>query len=132
MRLKLLALAGLAMIAAPSAGFAQEYKMATVFSGNELRLYVMNHLNNDCSSGLRPDVHVVVQPANGTVRLEPTTITVDRAATDPFAKCNGKKVDGMAVLYTSKFAYVGLDKLVLETDFHSGTVRRYEALIDVR
>jgi hypothetical protein len=132
MRLKLAALAGLMMMAAPSAGFAQEYKMASVFSGNELRLYVLNYVNNDCTSGVRPDVHVVTQPANGTVRLEPVPVTVDRAASDPLSKCNGKKVDGMAVLYTSKFAYVGLDKLVLETDFRTGTIRRYEALIDVR
>lgn len=132
MRLKLTALAGLMMMAAPSAGFAQEYKMATVFSGNELRLYLLNYVNGDCTSGVRPDVHVVTQPANGTVRLEPVPVTVERAATDSLSKCNGKKVDGVAVLYTSKFAYVGLDKLVLETDYHTGNIRRYEAVIDVR
>jgi hypothetical protein len=132
MRVKLAALAGLMMLVAPSASFAQEYKMATVFSGNELRLYLLNYVNGDCTSGVRPDVHVVSQPANGTVRVEPVPVTVDRAASDPLAKCNGKKVDGVAVLYTSKFAYVGFDKLVLETDFHTGNIRRYEALIDVR
>lgn len=132
MRLKLAALAGLVMIAAPSAGFAQEYKMATVFSGNELRLYTMNYVNSDCTSGLRPDVHVVTQPANGTVRLDPVPVTVARAPSDSLSKCNGKKVDGVAVLYTSKFAYVGVDKLVIETDYHTGNIRRYEVVIDVR
>ena len=132
MRLKLAALAGLMMLASPNIGFAQEYKMASVFSGNELRLYVMNLVNKDCTSGARPDVHVVVPPTNGTVRLEPILFTVDRPATDPNSRCNGKKVDALAVFYTSNPAYVGVDKLVLETDFHTGNIRRFEALVDVR
>ena len=132
MRLKLAALAGLVMFAAPNTGLAQEYKMASVFSGNDLKLYVMNHVNNDCSSSARPNVHVVTAPANGTVRLEPVSMTLERPATDAYAKCNGKKVDALAVIYTSKGDYVGLDKLVVETDFHTGNIRRFEAMIDVR
>jgi hypothetical protein len=132
MRLKSALLASLIVLTAPNAGFAQEYKAATAFSGNELRLYVMNQVNADCTSGLRPDVHVVNPPANGSIRMEPVAQTVDRVATDPMAKCNGKKVDGLAVFYTSKFAYVGLDKLVLEADFHTGNIRRYEVLLEVR
>ena len=132
MRLKLAALAGLFLLATPTAGFAQEYKMVSVFSGNDVRLYLLNYVNNDCSAGLRPDVHVVTQPANGTVRVDPMPVTVDRATTDPLSRCNGKKVDGAAVIYTAKPAYSGLDKLVLEIDFHTGNIRRYEAVIDVR
>ena len=132
MRLKLAALAGLLMVSSPTTGFAQEYKMATVFSGNELRLYVMNLVNKDCTSGARPDVHVVLQPANGTVRAEPVLYTVDRPASDPNSRCNGRKVNGLAVFYTSNAGYVGIEKVVLETDFHTGNIRRYEALIDVR
>jgi hypothetical protein len=132
MRLKLAALAGLLLVTAPSSGFAQEYKMASVFSGNELRVYVMNLVNKDCTSGARPDVHVVMQPANGSVRLEPVLHTVDRPVSDPNSRCNGKKVDGLAVFYTANRDYAGVDKLVLETDFHTGNIRRFEALIDVR
>jgi hypothetical protein len=132
MRLKLAALAGLFLVTAPSAGFAQEYKIASVFNGNELRLYTMNLVTKDCTSGTRPDVRVAIQPANGTVRLEPVLYTVDRPASDPNSKCNGKKVDGLAVFYTANRGYAGIDKLVLETDFHTGNIRRFEALIDVR
>jgi hypothetical protein len=133
MRKTLIGLAGLVSAFLPNSGFAQEYKVANVFSGSEVRLYVMSNVNNDCTSGPRPEVRVVTQPTNGTARLEEKAMPLNRAASDPNAKCNGKNVDAVILLYTSNPGYTGLDKLVIETDFyHTGNVRRYEAVVDVR
>jgi len=107
--------------------------MANVFSGSEVRLYVLSNVNSDCTSGPRPEVRVVTQPANGTARLEEKSMPLNRASSDPNAKCNGKNVDAVVVFYTSNSGYTGLDKLVVETDFnHTGNVRRFEAVVDVR
>ena len=133
MRGTLIGLAGLVSALLPTSGFAQEYKVASAFSGSEVRLYVMSNVNNDCTSGPRPEVRLVTQPVNGTARLEEKPMPLNRVASDPNARCNGKNVDAVVLFYTSNPGYTGLEKLVIETDFyHTGNVRRFEAVVDVR
>jgi membrane protease YdiL (CAAX protease family) len=103
-----------------------------VFSGNEARIADMNYVNADCSPGPVPDTRVFTAPKNGSVRLEKTTIPVDRKAGDPRANCNGKPVQAMSVFYRSRGAFTGTDSVVLDVDFLDGTVNRYDIKINVR
>jgi hypothetical protein len=102
------------------------------FSGNEFRLAAMNNVNADCSSGPVPDVRVLVRPANGELRIEEARTVVDRDADNRRAHCNGKEVDARAIHYKSAAGFVGQDKIAVEVDFKTGTVRRYTYVIDVR
>jgi hypothetical protein len=77
-------------------------------------------------------VRLLAQPANGSVRMEPTTITLNRPRNDPRSTCNGKKVDAMAVHYKANEGFVGVERLVVRSDFRSGSVPEFVVLIDVR
>ena len=101
-------------------------------SGNEVQISAMNFVNVDCSSGPVPNVRVVTPPKNGSVRLDQTTITVDRPKDNARAHCNGKSVKAMGVYYKSSSGFNGNDEVVFDTDFLEGTVWRYVVTINVR
>lgn len=132
MRLGSVLVAGLLGMVTMTAGFADDIKGASVFTGVETRILVPNSVNADCSSGPRPEVRIATQPANGTIRLEPVAFVVNRPAGDNRAHCNGRRVDGVAIFYRSKEGFVGLDKVVVLADFQLGSVTDYTVLIDVR
>jgi hypothetical protein len=101
-----------------------------VFKGNESQIGAMHTVNADCTSGPVPDVRVVTQPTKGDVRFEQIRFPVDRPKDDARGPCNGKLVDAIGVFY--KGLENGSDRLVLETDFRNGTVRRFAISIEVR
>jgi hypothetical protein len=101
-------------------------------NGVESRIAAMNYVNSDCSSGPLPEVRVVTPPASGELRMEPIKLAVSRNQSNSRAHCNGTIVDAVAVFYKSKEKYVGIDKLVLDVDFKSGTAKRFFYVIDVR
>ena len=119
-------------LAAIQVGRADELRAASAFTASQSRNMEPNLVNLDCSSGPRPEVRISTPPMNGTVRLEPITHIVHRAPGDAHAHCNGRRVDAVAVLYQSKEGYVGLDKTVIEADYHLGSVSQFTILIDVR
>src|SRR5437763_1243100 len=65
---------------------------ASTFSGNETRVAALNYVLADCSSGPRPDIKIIRNPANGDLRFVPITIPLSRRPADPLSKCNGKIV----------------------------------------
>jgi len=102
------------------------------FSGNEVRLAAMNTVQSDCSPGPIPDVRVITPPTGGKHRLEEITIPIDRKPDNSRAHCNGKPVQAFGVFYKSNDGFTGRDKIVLDVDFKSGTVRRFVYDISVR
>ena len=103
-----------------------------VFSGNEFRFAAMNTVNTDCSSGPIPEVRIVTQPVNGEIRMQQIRYVVDRSADDRRVHCNGKEVDALGLFYKSRDGFVGEDKLSVDVDYKTGTVRRYLYVIVVR
>jgi len=119
-------------LAIPAGAQAQEIKAVAMFGGNEMAILYPNIVNEDCTATKLPDVRLAAQPTNGSVRTEPTTITLQRPRTDPRSACNGKKVEALAVHYKANEGFVGVERLVVRADFRSGNVREYVVLIDVR
>jgi hypothetical protein len=103
-----------------------------VFTGNEVRIAHMNTVNADCSSGPIPDVRVITKPANGDIRIEPQHTVIDRRGEDRRVHCNGKEVDGLGLFYKSHDGFVGQDKITVDVDYKTGTVKRFVYSIVVR
>jgi hypothetical protein len=103
-----------------------------VFSGNEIRIAALHNVNADCSAGPIPDVRVATKPVNGELRLEAIHTVVDRTPEDRRAHCNGKTVDARGLFYKSADGFIGDDKVLIEVDFKTGTVRRFLYTIEVR
>ncbi len=106
--------------------------MREVFSGNEARIAAPNWLNADCSSGEVPSLRIATPPQNGELRQEEITMPAERPKNNPRADCIGKPVKAAAVFYKSKAGYTGSDDVVIDVDFKTGVVRRFEYKITVR
>lgn len=102
------------------------------FTGNEIRIAAMQYVNADCTSGPLPLLRIVKAPQNGDIRQEEVTMPVDRKEGDRRASCNGKPVQAVGVFYKSKAEFTGKDNVVIDVDFKSGTVRRFNYKITVR
>lgn len=112
---------------------ASETKLnRSVLSGNEARIAAMNYVNSDCTSGALPLLRVVTPPKNGDVRLEETSIALDRRADDPRAICNGTPVQAVGVYYKAKADFSGSDEMVIDVDFNHGKVRRFVYAITIQ
>jgi hypothetical protein len=148
LRRGLVAVVACAAVAVPAVAWAQAKKAdarpaievklpetrltKNAFSGSEFQVGAMNNVKADCSSGPVPDLRIVTRPENGEMRAEQVRLVVNRAADDPRANCNGKEVDAMGLFYKSRDGFVGQDKIVVDVDFKSGTVRRFLYVIAVR
>jgi len=103
-----------------------------VLSDSETRIAAINWVNSDCSSGGVPTLRFVTKSQNGTTRTEETTIPIDRPARDTRSSCNGKPVQALAIFYKPNAGYTGADNIVVDVDFHMGSVRRLTYKITVR
>jgi hypothetical protein len=111
---------------------SQQLRAVSMLSGNETIVLRPHLLNPDCTSGRLPDVRVVNAPQNGIVRFEKATTTISVPAAAPRAKCNGKEIDAVGVVYKSNDGFVGVERIVLKADFHNGNVSEMIVLVDVR
>lgn len=103
-----------------------------VFSGSESQIAAMNYINSDCTSGVMPEVRIVTPPADGTLQMQARTIPIARPPTAPLARCNGRPVEAIVVLYKSKGGFTGADSVVLDVDFRHGKIFRYVFNVTVR
>lgn len=103
-----------------------------VFSGSEARIGAMNWVNADCTSGAVPALRIVTAPQNGELRQAEVTLPIDRRKGSPRSDCNGKPVTAVAVLYKSKAEFTGKDNVVIDVDYKTGTVKRFNYKITVR
>jgi hypothetical protein len=148
LRFGLVAAFGTAIATVPTAAHAQakkaeakapiERKLAEtqvkrdVFSGTEFRVAAMHTVNADCSSGPVPDVRVVTQPTHGDVRLEQVRTVIDFRAEERRVQCNGKEADARALFYKSRDGFTGQEKITVDVDYKTGTVKRFVYSIAVR
>jgi hypothetical protein len=102
------------------------------FSGNEMIMSAFNTLASDCVASVRPDVRVVTQPANGTLRYDAIIAAVERPPGDFREKCNGRRVISVGIFYKSKPGFVGTDAAVIDVDFRQGFIGRFSYDIEVR
>jgi hypothetical protein len=123
---------GLLGVLATGAAHGEDIRAHSMFTGNEVQILEPNSLNLDCTAGHHPDVRVTTPPSNGTVRTEDSMLIINRTAGDSRAHCNGKRINAVSVLYKSKEGFVGLDKVVLLVDFHTGSLSEFTVLVDVR
>jgi hypothetical protein len=103
-----------------------------VFTGNEARIAAPNWVNTDCTSGPLPDLRISTPPQNGSLRQEEITMPIERPKDNNRASCNGKPVKAAAVFYKSKPGFTGSDNVVIDVDFKTGVVRRFNYKITVR
>lgn len=122
------------LLAAAFAGSAhgQQLRAVSMLSGNETIVLRPHLLNPDCTAGRLPDVRIVNAPQNGSVRFEKATTTINVPANAPRAKCNGKEIDAIGVVYKSNDGFVGVDRIVMKADFHNGNVSEMVVLVDIR
>ncbi|MGL4636008.1 MAG: hypothetical protein ACRCWF_08510 [Beijerinckiaceae bacterium] len=80
-------------------------------------------LNENCFVRANARVRVLVQPANGTIKIRKGTGEPAFPADSPLARCNGKKVGGIIVDYTPKRGYTGPENFEFEVVFVNGERR---------
>lgn len=124
--------AGLLAAAFAGSAHGQQLRAVSMLSGNETIVLRPHFLKPDCTSGQVPDVRVIGAPQNGSVRLEKATITINAPAGMPRAKCNGKEIEAIGVVYKSNDGFVGVDRIVMKADFHNGSVSEMVVVVDVR
>lgn len=130
--IRILMAAGLLAVAFAGSANAQALRAVSMLNGNETVVVQPNIVKADCTSDTLPDVRVVAPPANGTIRMEPGPITINRVSSDSRAHCNGKKVDGINVYFKANPGFVGVERIVVKTDFRDGSVSELVVLVDVR
>ena len=111
---------------------SQQLRAISMLSGNETIVLRPHFLKPDCTAGVLPDVRVVSAPQNGSIRFEKTTTTIDVPANAPRAKCNGKEIEAVGVVYKSNDGFTGVERIVMKADFHNGNVSEMVVLVDVR
>jgi hypothetical protein len=118
------------LLASPA--HSQQLRAVSMLSGNETIVLRPHFLKADCTAGQLPDVRIVDAPQNGSVRFDKATITINAPSGTPRAKCNGKEIEAIGVVYKSHDGYVGVDRIVMKADFHNGNVSEMIVLVDVR
>ena len=129
-RILVAALLTAAVLASPA--HSQQLRAVSTLSGNETIVLRPHFLKPDCTAGQLPDVRVINAPQNGSLRFEKSTITINVPAGAPRAKCNGKEIEAIGVVYKSNDGFTGTDRIVMKADFHNGNVSEMVVVVDVR
>ena len=103
----------------------------SVFSGNELRLGVHWSVNPDCTTQL-VDVRIAKAPSNGEVVFKETQAVIEMNKNSPRSHCNGRPATGVGLYYTSREEFAGQEKFMIDIDYKTGTIRRFNYIVDVR
>jgi hypothetical protein len=117
------------LVLIPSAAPAQrlqqnETRSLDAKSGEPVLAYRFSALGPDCI-GREPEIHVTKAPAHGHVDLKPESYEVGRVL-EPSATqiCIGRRVQGLAIYYTSEKAFDGTDEFAVSVKLRGGTVYR--------
>jgi hypothetical protein len=89
-------------------------KTPTVPTGKQRQVGFFYQLNPDCSSAGDIDSRLTKEPKNGKAELEQGLGFPFFTPDSPFAKCNGKQVQGVKVLYQSNEGFTGKDAFDVE------------------
>ncbi|WP_243372203.1 hypothetical protein [Microvirga solisilvae] len=102
-----LLLAGLTLAASPA--MAETVERAVKANATSAIGGFFGYEVNTCYSSIIPDVKVKQAPANGSFRIVPFEQTLGKDTS-----CAGKKVRGLAYVYTPKKGFTGSDEVVLD------------------
>jgi hypothetical protein len=103
----------------------------SVFSGNELRLGVHWSVNPDCTTQL-VDARIAKGPSNGEIVFKETKAVIELSRNSPRAHCNGRSATGVGLFYTSRDEFAGQEKFMIDIDYKTGLVHRFNYVVDVR
>ena len=92
-----------------AAGLKRNELTRHVPSGQRRELQLLTFLNPDCSVMDGMEIRKTKEPEHGTLELVPGEYFASYAKDSVLAKCNGKKVHAVAVVYKSAEGYKGPD-----------------------
>jgi hypothetical protein len=105
-------LAGLTFLAAPAA--AETLDRTVKANAPSAIGGFFGYEVDTCYQSVIPDVKVKQAPANGTFQIVPYEHTVREGS-----RCAGRKVRGLAYVYTPKKGFTGSDEVVLDVPWSS-------------
>ncbi|MBZ6076230.1 hypothetical protein [Microvirga puerhi] len=116
-----LALAGLMLMTAP---LAAETVERTVKANSRAAIGgFLSYEVDTCYSAEIPDVTVRQAPANGSFQVVPHEQELGKDS-----RCPGKRVRGLAYVYTPKKGFKGLDEIVLDVPWRSNDLNPQSVL----
>ncbi len=113
----------LMLLALPSASAHAVHQLRTVPSGNNQRIDFFASVNPECSSSGTPTVRLVDGPSNGVVTIDRVRDFLFFHKRNVRARCNGRRLAGLKLLYPSTTEHFGVDKVRLLVISESGGER---------
>jgi len=107
-----IALTGLALLTAPA--FAETLERTVKANSRSAIGGFLSYEVDTCYAADIPDVKVRQSPAHGTIQILP-----HEQALSQDSRCPGKKVRGLAYVYTPQRGYKGADEVVLDVPWRS-------------
>jgi len=104
----------------------------TVAAGNKTQISQYHQLRTDCAPLGKVVVRITTPPKNGTVEIEDGEVVPNFEKDNILFSCNGKKVSGSRLLYTSSENFVGKDAVEVEAFFPQGSSRKEKYIITVK
>ncbi len=123
--------AGLLAVAL-SAGAVEAQTPRYVVSGHTLRLGFFASINPDCSARGMTTVRITRPPQNGRVRTVRESGFAVFPAGSVYAQCSTRRVQGVALYYTSRRGFIGTESIGGEAFFPSGRYTSGSFLVHVR
>jgi hypothetical protein len=99
--------------------------------GKKSTFCVFYRIQIDCSPVAWSDVTITKSPENGEAKLTDTSTIINFNAPNPRAKCNGKTTKALALEYTPKKGYTGMELIEVESLGSSGFLSKYTYNITV-
>ena len=115
----------------PAAQQAAAHYIAAV-AGQRQQVLFAASVNPDCSLSGEYSFDFVSRPLHGTVAFAPSRQFSAFAPENPRSICNDRRLQGMAVSYTSEFDFRGIDMFMLAIVSHSGSRRVAAFVMEVR
>lgn len=123
---------GLLLLVLPAATAHAADQLRTVPSGKDRRIDFFASVNPDCSSMGIPTVRLIEGPSDGVITTDRARDFLPFPRTNIRAKCNGRRVAGLRLLYQSTTEYFGSDKVRLLVISASGGEREATYVISVK
>lgn len=116
MRRIVIALTGLVLLAVPA--IAETLDRTVKANSRSAIGGFLSYQGADCYAGEIPDVKVRQPPANGSIQILP-----HEQALGKDSRCPGKRVQGLAYVYTPQKGFKGVDEVVLDVPWHSNDLQ---------
>jgi hypothetical protein len=117
----------------PNAGWGRvDIYNRSAISGAKIRVEDFYQVNIDCSNKGTPKLRIVSPPAGGVLSAKPELSFTSFKADNPRARCNTRRSPVLAVYYSSRPGFSGLDSAKYEIFWVDGDVWTYTLNVNVR